>query len=90
MTGSHALLHCPNATSAAARVEASEGRNPGGIRVLLSNPRWERRLMRFLELSGVGRLVEGGKDEEEAHAETMDQWIVWKAEEGGARRSSGR
>jgi hypothetical protein len=90
MTRSHVLLHCPNATLAAARVEAWEGRNPGGIRVLLSNPRWERRLMRFLELSGVGRLVEGGKDEEEAHAETMDQWIVWKAEEGGARRSSGR
>jgi hypothetical protein len=39
--------------------------------------------MRFLELSGVGRLVEGGKDEEEAHAEKMDQWIVWEAEEGG-------
>jgi hypothetical protein len=83
MTRSHALLHCPNATLAAARVEAWEGRNPGGIRVLLSNPRWERRLVRFLELSGVGRLVEGGKDEEEAHAEKMDQWIVWEAEEGG-------
>jgi hypothetical protein len=67
----------------AARVEAWEGRNPGGIRALLSNPRWERRLIRFLELSGVGRLVEGGKDEEEAHAEKMDQWIVWEAEEGG-------
>jgi hypothetical protein len=39
MTRSHALLHCPNATLAAARVEAWEGRNPGGIRVLLSNPR---------------------------------------------------
>jgi hypothetical protein len=58
MTRSHALLQCPNATLAAARVEAWEGRNPGGIRGLLSNPRWERRLMRFLELSGVGRLVE--------------------------------
>jgi hypothetical protein len=29
MTRSHALLHCPNATLAAARVEAWEGRNPG-------------------------------------------------------------
>jgi hypothetical protein len=29
--------------------------------------------MRFLELSGVGRLVEGGKDEKEAHAQKMDQ-----------------
>jgi hypothetical protein len=36
---SHALLHCPNATLAAARVEAWEGRNTGGVRVLLANPR---------------------------------------------------
>jgi hypothetical protein len=59
MTRSHALLHCPNATLAAARVEAWEGRNPKGIGILLSNPRWESRLLRFLELSGVGRYVEG-------------------------------
>jgi ribonuclease HI len=85
MTRSHALLHCPNATLAAARVEAWEGRNPGGIRVLLSNPRWERRLLRFLELSGVGRVVEEGLDEDEAYAAKMDGWIAW--EEEGARRS---
>jgi hypothetical protein len=60
MTRSHALLHCPNATLAAARVEAWEGRNPEGIRVLLSNPQWESRLLKFLELSGVrGELREG-------------------------------
>jgi hypothetical protein len=35
MTRSHALLHCPNATLAAARIEAWEGRNPKGIGVLL-------------------------------------------------------
>ena len=64
MTRSHALLHCPNATLAAARVEAWEGRNPGGVRVLLSNPRWESRLLRFLEHSGVGRFVEEGVEEE--------------------------
>jgi hypothetical protein len=60
MTRSHALLHCPNATLAAARVEAWEGRNPRSIGVLLSSPGWEGRLLRYLELSGVGRLVEGG------------------------------
>jgi len=90
MTRSHALLHCPNATLAAARVEAWEGRNPRGIRTLLSDPRWEGRLLRFLELSGVGRCVEGGVDEDQAYAEKMDGWIVWEAEEGGARRSPGR
>jgi hypothetical protein len=67
-----ALLHCPNAMLAAARVEAWEGRNPGGIRILLSNLRWEGRLLRFLELSGVGRFVEGGIGEDEVHAANMD------------------
>jgi hypothetical protein len=85
MTRSHALLHRPNATLAAARVEAWEGRNPGGIRVLLSNPRWESRLLRFLELSRVGMRVEGGEDEEGAHATRMDDWIVWEEEEGTGR-----
>jgi len=37
--------------------------------VLLDNPRWERRLLRFLELSGVGRVI---KDVEEARAARMD------------------
>jgi hypothetical protein len=49
--------------------------------VLLANPRWESRLLRFLELSGVGRFVEGGTDEDEAHASRMDGWVVWGAEE---------
>jgi ribonuclease HI len=89
MTRSHALLHCPNATLAAARVEAWEGRNPSGIRALLSDPRWESRLLRFLELSGVGRYVEGGVDEDQAHPERMDEWIVWEAEEEEARRNPG-
>ena len=59
MTRSHALLHCTNDNLRAARTEAWEGKDPGSTRVLLNNPRWERRLLRFLELSGVGRLVEG-------------------------------
>ena len=80
MTRSHALLHCPNATLAAARVEAWEGRNPGGVRVLLANPRWERRLLRFLELSGVGRTVRG-VDEDEAHPSRMNSWVIWEAGE---------
>jgi hypothetical protein len=35
--------------------------------VLLANPRWERRLLRFLEESGVGRIMESGEDENETH-----------------------
>jgi len=78
---SHVLLHCANARLHAAREEAWENKNPGSIRVLPSNPRWERRLLRFLELSGVGRVVEDGTDEDQVRAERMDQWIAWEAEE---------
>jgi hypothetical protein len=71
-TRSHALFHCPNASLAAARVEAWEGWNPRSIGVLLSSPRWEGRLLRHLQLSGVGRLVEGGIEEDKAHASSQD------------------
>jgi hypothetical protein len=54
---------------------------PGGVRVLLANPRWERRLLRFLELSGVGRVVADGTDEDEAWARRMDDWIAWEGRE---------
>jgi hypothetical protein len=57
-----------------------------GIRVLLSNPRWEWRLLRFLELSEMGSTVEGVLGVEEAHAAKMDERIFWEAEEEGARR----
>jgi len=60
---------------AAARREAWEDRDPGGIRVLLSNPRWEKRLLRFLELSGIERVVADGTDEGDARARRMDGWM---------------
>ena len=85
MTRSHVLLHCPNATLSAARVEAWEGRDPGGVRVLLANPRWGKRFLRFPELSGVGRTMADGTNEDQARAEKMDEWIVWEGEEEAAR-----
>jgi len=36
---------------------------------LLGSPRWERRFLRFLELSGVGRTMVDGTDEDGAEAE---------------------
>jgi len=81
MTRPHVLHYCANARLRAAREEAWENKNPGSIRALLSNPRWERRLLRFLGLSGVGRMVEDGTDEDQVRAERMDQWIAWEAEE---------
>jgi hypothetical protein len=84
MTRSHVLLHCPSTRMSAARMEAWEGRDPGGLRVLLANPRWEKRLLRFLELSGAGRIVANGEDEEEAWARRMDEWTVWDDGKDGA------
>jgi len=76
MTRSHVLLHCPNERLKNARAEAWEGKDPRGVRVLLSNPRWERRLLSFLELSGIGRTMADGIDEDGAQAIAMDEWIV--------------
>jgi len=66
------------------REEVWEGKNPGGVWVLLANPRWERRFVRFLELSGVGRTMADG-----ARAVKMDEWVVWEAEERIAPRGDG-
>jgi len=58
MTRSHVLLHCRNPKLVAARLEAWEGKNPGGVRVLLANPRWERRFVRA-SLGSGGRWLMG-------------------------------
>jgi hypothetical protein len=89
MTRSHVLLHCPNARLQTARTKAWEGKNPGGVRVLLANPRWERRFVKFLELSGVGRVMADGTDEDGAYAARMDERVAWEAVEGTAPRGEG-
>jgi len=88
MTRSHVLLHCPGEKVRTAREKAWEGKDPGSIRVLLSNPRWGRRLLRFLELSEVGRVMDDGRDEEEARATRLGNWVIfWEAEEWVAPRA---
>jgi hypothetical protein len=49
------------------RMKRHGKKDPGSVRVLLSNPRWERRLLRSLELSGVG-VMDDVVDGEEALA----------------------
>jgi hypothetical protein len=71
-TRSHVLLHCTNGRLVAAR-QAWGGVHPGGVRMLLASPRWERRLLHFLELSGVGRVMENGEDEEENRIARMNR-----------------
>ena len=92
MDRSHVLLHCKCPKLVASRLEAWKGKNPGGVRVLLANPRWERRFVRFLELSEAGKTMTYGTDEESAHAARMDEWIAWEsrgARDGIALRGDG-
>jgi hypothetical protein len=81
MTRAHVLMNCRNPQVVAARAEAWEGKNPGSVWRLLADPRWEKRFVRFLELSGVGRTLADGTDEESAYAARMDTWIAWETEE---------
>jgi hypothetical protein len=81
MTQSHVLLNCRNPRLVAARAEAWDGKRPGNVRRLLADPRWEKRFVRFLELSEVGRTMADRTDEESAYAARLDTWIAWEAEE---------
>jgi hypothetical protein len=89
MMRSHVQLHCPNIKLRTAKVEAWEGKNSGGARVLLANPSWERRFVKFLELSGVGRVMADGTDEDGAHAARMDERVAWETVGGAAPRGEG-
>lgn len=46
--------------------------------MLLANLRWEWGLVKFLKLSGVGRTMADGTDEDGAYAARMDEWVAWK------------
>jgi len=85
MTRSRVLLHCRNKL-VTARCEAWGGKNPGGVRVLLANP---RRLVGFLELSEVGRTMEDGTDEGDARAAWMDEWVAWETRDGRVPKGDG-
>jgi hypothetical protein len=77
MTRSHVLLHCHNQRLVAARQQAWGNVTPSGIKALLANPRWGSRLLRFLDLFGVGRRVEDGSCEDESWNVRMDNWVAW-------------
>jgi len=62
--------------------------DPGGVRVLLANPRWERRFLKFLVLSGVWREMADGTDEDGTRAARMDEWVVREAEERSPRKAN--
>jgi hypothetical protein len=65
MTRSYVLLHCQIARLVTARTKAWDGRDLGAVHVLLETSRWGR-LLKLLELSGVGKVVADGTDEDES------------------------
>jgi hypothetical protein len=81
MTRAHVLMNCRNPQVASARGEAWKGKNAGSARRLIADPRWEKRFICYLELSGVGRTLADGTDEESAYAARLDTWIPWQTEE---------
>jgi hypothetical protein len=54
--------------------------------VLFANPRWERQFVKFLELSGVGRVTADRTNEDGARAARMSEWVVWETDERVAPR----
>jgi len=79
ITQSHVLLHCRNPKLVAARLEAWEGKNLDGVRVLLANPRWERRFVCFLELSEVRRMMVSVKNNHfHCFQKEENIWKLWK------------
>jgi hypothetical protein len=81
MSPAYVLMNCRNPQVVAHGVEAWEGKNPGSVWRLLADPRWEKRFVRFLELSGVGRTLVDGTVGESAYAARMDTWIAWETED---------
>jgi hypothetical protein len=45
--------------------------------------------VKFLELSGVGRVMADGTYEDDAYAARMDEWVAWETVEGAAPRGEG-
>jgi hypothetical protein len=80
MTRSHVLLQCTNAKLVSAKYEAW-GESIRSVRILLASPRWERCFLHFLELSGVGRVMDNGEDVEVTWAARMNGWIIWEYRE---------
>jgi len=87
MSRPHVLLHYPNERLVSGRVEAWEGKDPGGVRVRLANPRWEMRFLTFLELSGVGRVIADGTDEDGVRAAKIDEWVYERPRRGSLQKT---
>jgi len=62
---------------------------PRGCPDFVSQSQVGKAVCPFLELSGVGRTMADGTDEDGAHAAKMDEWIAWETEEVEDRGGDG-
>jgi hypothetical protein len=78
MTRIHVLLRCPALEDARreAWVDNTTGAftRPSSIGALLGNPRWEKRLLKFLSISGVCKLGPDKVDDEIRRITRYDEW----------------
>jgi len=65
------------------------GKEPGRCPGVASQSQVGRRFVRFLELSGVGKTMADGTDEDGARAAKMDEWVMWESVENIAWRGEG-
>lgn len=89
MSRSHVLLHCPDASLASSRAEAWEGRTQEECVSFWPTLGGGCGLLNFLELSGVGRVMDHEVDEDATRTERLDGWIVWETEERAEREGMG-
>jgi hypothetical protein len=74
----YVLLKCPSLEDARreAWVDNTAGAftKPSPIGALLGNPRWEKRLLKFLAISGVGKIGPEKVDDEIRRITKYDEW----------------
>jgi hypothetical protein len=78
MTRAHVLLRCPALEDARREawidIKAGGFTRPSSIEALLGNPRWEKRLLKFLAISGVGKIGPDKVDDEICRITRYDKW----------------
>jgi hypothetical protein len=78
MTRTHVLLRCP--TFEAVRREVWKDQTtgtftrPGSIGTMLGNPQWEKRLLKFLENTTIGKVGPDKIDDEIRRITTYEEW----------------
>ena len=81
MTRSHVLLHYSNPRLRAARMEAWEGKDPGGVWCLVSQSQVGEVICKVPRATRGWKGEADGTDEDAARAAKMGLWVVWESVE---------